>query len=78
MDTAKRTLLKSITWQTLGVVTMTAIAFPHTGSLLAALTVATSSCALGFVTFFLHERLWSRVAWGTLTRQTQRPAPLER
>jgi len=64
METHRRTFLKAITWQTLGVVTMTLLALPHTSSLVAALTVATSSCALGFVTFFIHERLWSRVAWG--------------
>ncbi|QDG79028.1 DUF2061 domain-containing protein [Labrenzia sp. PHM005] len=72
METQKRTLLKAITWQSLGVLTMTLLALPHTGSLAAAMTVATSSCALGFITFFVHERLWSRVSWGT-AHSAQRP-----
>ena len=56
--------MKCVTWQALGVVTMTALSYPHTDSLAAAITLAVSSCSLGFVTFFLHERLWSRIRWG--------------
>ncbi|WP_208999221.1 DUF2061 domain-containing protein [Roseibium sediminis] len=56
--------MKCVTWQALGVLTMTALSYPHTGSLAAAVTLAVSSCSLGFVTFFLHERVWSRIRWG--------------
>ncbi|WP_168156959.1 DUF2061 domain-containing protein [Roseibium sp. TrichSKD4] len=76
METSKRTLLKSVTWQGVGVFTMTILSYPHTGSVVAAITLAVSSCSLGFVTFFLHERLWNHVSWG-MTHPSERTKALD-
>ena len=67
MDTARRTLLKSITWQLLGLITVTALSYPKTGSLLTAFTLAASASGMGFACFFVHERIWSRIKWGRQT-----------
>lgn len=64
LDSTRRTLAKCITWQLLGIVTMTILSLPHTGSLLSALGLAVSASATGFVCFFLHEKIWNRVLWG--------------
>ncbi|SHL49485.1 DUF2061 domain-containing protein [Roseibium suaedae] len=64
METTRRTLLKTLTWQTMGVISMTLLSLPHTGSFLGALTLALSASATGFVCFFLHELVWNRVGWG--------------
>lgn len=64
MDTRSRTLLKAVTWQLLGIVTMTALSYPHTASLLDAFALALSASASGFVFFFVHECVWNRVRWG--------------
>ncbi len=67
METARRTFVKSITWQAMGIVTMTGLSYPHTGSVIGALSLATSASLTGFFCFFLHERLWSRVHWGRIS-----------
>ncbi|WP_417671904.1 DUF2061 domain-containing protein [Roseibium sp.] len=64
METARRTLVKSITWQLMGIVTMTLLSYPHTRSLVEAMSLAASASLTGFFCFFLHERIWSRVRWG--------------
>lgn len=64
METPARTILKAVTWQMLGILTMTAVSYPRTGSLTAAATLALSASATGFVCFFLHERVWNAVRWG--------------
>ena len=64
MDSSKRTFLKAISWQVSGFVVMALIGYVATGSFDAAAGVAVASTAIGFVAFFLHERLWDRIAWG--------------
>jgi uncharacterized membrane protein len=64
METRTRTMLKSLTWQMLGIVTMTALGYSQIGSLSGALSIAFSASAMGFVFFFVHERVWSRIGWG--------------
>lgn len=64
MDTIRRTIVKALTWQTLGVLTMIAISYPHTGSLWRSLTLAFSASISGFVFFLIHEKIWNRVHWG--------------
>ena len=59
-----RTVLKSLTWQTLGLVTTTATAFVLTGSIATGGAMAITSAAIGTVLFALHERAWDRVRWG--------------
>lgn len=64
METTRRTLIKTLTWQTMGIVSMTLLSLPHTGSFAEALTLAASASATGFVCFFLHETVWNRIGWG--------------
>ncbi|CCQ72888.1 conserved protein of unknown function [Magnetospira sp. QH-2] len=64
MDSATRTIVKSFSWQAMGMVTMTAISYPHTESLMSALTLALTSSASGFVFFLMHERIWNVIRWG--------------
>lgn len=71
MDSPLRTLIKALTWQATGLVTMTIIGFVATGSLRAGGSVALVSAATGLVFYALHERLWARVHWGLTTVETQ-------
>lgn len=64
MDTTSRTIVKSVTWQAMGIVSMTALSYPHTQSLIAALSLAVSASATGFVFFLVHEKVWNAVRWG--------------
>ncbi|MBO6519303.1 MAG: DUF2061 domain-containing protein [Rhodospirillales bacterium] len=64
MDTRSRTLLKALTWQMLGIVTMTALSYPHTDTIWSALALACSASASGFAFFIVHESVWNRIHWG--------------
>ena len=64
MDTKARMAAKATTWQISGLIVMTLIGLAFTGSLTAGGGIALVGCLTGFVNFFLHELLWSRVKWG--------------
>ncbi len=64
MDTNTRTLAKALTWNALGITVMTALSYPHTGSLLSAFGLSLSASASGFVCFLIHEKIWNGVRWG--------------
>ncbi|WP_223424558.1 DUF2061 domain-containing protein [Tateyamaria pelophila] len=64
MDTTLRLITKALTWQVAGLITMTAIGFVFTGSIAAGGGIALSGAIAGFVSYFLHEVAWSKIAWG--------------
>lgn len=64
METTRRTLLKSISWQLMGIVSMTALSYPQMSSLLSAISLAVSASLTGFICFFFHEKAWNRIRWG--------------
>lgn len=66
MDSPARSIVKAVTWQLLGLLTMTLLAWAATGSLTAAGGLALGAAATGFVCFILHERIWARIRWGRL------------
>ena len=64
METPLRSLVKSITWQALGLVTMTAITWALTGSLATGGAIALTGAVTGMAMYVLHERVWARIRWG--------------
>ncbi|HID32468.1 MAG TPA: DUF2061 domain-containing protein [bacterium (Candidatus Stahlbacteria)] len=64
LETHKRTLIKSITWRILGMVTTILIVYAFTGRLLLSLEVGGVEVVLKVIIYFLHERVWGRVSWG--------------
>ena len=72
MDLPRRTLAKALTWQAVGLVTMTLLGLAFTGSVGQGATLAGASTLLGLGCYVLHERAWARVGWG---RAAAFPAP---
>lgn len=64
MDSTFRLFTKAVTWQVAGFLTMTLIGFLFTGSVAAGSGIAFVGSVAGFVSYFVHEVVWSRVAWG--------------
>ncbi|NNE79824.1 MAG: DUF2061 domain-containing protein [Silicimonas sp.] len=64
MESRLRTIVKTVTWQTTGLLVMCAVAYFATGSLVVASGLALTSTAIGTVSYVLHERIWARIAWG--------------
>jgi len=64
METRTRSIVKAVSWQLVGLVTMTLLAFVVTGDLGAAGSLAIIGAISGFMCFFIHERVWAHIRWG--------------
>ncbi|WP_095590319.1 DUF2061 domain-containing protein [Actibacterium ureilyticum] len=64
METRKRTMVKAVLWNLIGLLAMLAVGFAATGSLALGGGMALVNTGLGFTLYILYERVWSRIAWG--------------
>ncbi|PCJ74837.1 MAG: hypothetical protein COA53_08620 [Rhodobacteraceae bacterium] len=64
METGKRTLVKTIIWQIVGLITMSAVGFAITGSIISGGVLALANTGVGIITYITYERIWSRINWG--------------
>ncbi len=64
METGKRTLVKTIIWQFIGLISMSLVGFAITGSLISGGALALANTAVGIVAYVTYERVWSRINWG--------------
>ena len=64
METTKRSVLKAVLWNALGLLSMTATGFLLTGSATVGGALAFLNTVLGLVVYFIYERIWARIAWG--------------
>jgi uncharacterized membrane protein len=68
MDTKIRTIAKAVTWQILGLFSMSTLAFWQTGSIGGSISLAVSASLTSIGVYVLHERVWSRIRWGRRMR----------
>jgi len=66
VDTPKRTWIKAILWNLLGLGMMSLVGALATGSFALGGLMALVNGAVGFVMYILHERFWAGIAWGRL------------
>ncbi|HEY8595769.1 MAG TPA: DUF2061 domain-containing protein [Devosiaceae bacterium] len=64
MEQPLRSVVKAVTWQILGLATMTGLAYVATGNLATSGGLALSAAAVSFLFFVLHERVWAHIGWG--------------
>lgn len=64
METAKRSLLKAVLWNGLGLVSMTLTGLYLTGSVTLGGALAAMNTLIGFTVYMIYERIWARIAWG--------------
>ncbi|WP_114287475.1 DUF2061 domain-containing protein [Candidatus Halocynthiibacter alkanivorans] len=72
MDSRRRLWAKAITWQVLGLFSMTALGAAFTGSFTAGGYFALAAAAIGLISYVIHERLWARVQWGRANKHISR------
>lgn len=65
-DRHLRTLVKTVGYRALMVLTTIAVAFGVTGDAGAALNIGIVANAIKTVAYYGYERLWARVSWGTV------------
>jgi len=66
METRKRTLVKAIVWNIIGLTVMSLVGLAMTGSVAIGGAMALVNTIIGLLTYILYERLWSRIAWGRI------------
>lgn len=64
MDSQKRTLLKALLWQLMGLAVMTLVGVLMTGSATVGGSIAVVNTGLGLITYVIYERVWARIQWG--------------
>jgi uncharacterized membrane protein len=64
VELKKRTWTKAFTWQLTGLIVMTAINYIYMGSFQSGLGLSALLTGVGLVTYYIHERVWSRLTWG--------------
>lgn len=64
METPRRTVVKTIVWNLLGLGVMSGVGLAMTGSFALGGTMAMINTLLGLLMYFAYERLWSRIRWG--------------
>lgn len=71
-----RSLVKGVSWRVTGTIDTIIISFLVTGHIPKALQIGGVEVVTKISLYYLHERIWSRIPWGTATIQTQmEPAP---
>jgi uncharacterized membrane protein len=64
MDTARRSLVKTISWRLTGSGATFLISYIIAGNFAMAGTIAVTQLVFNTVLYFLHERVWNRIHWG--------------
>ena len=62
-DSARKSLLKSISWRVLGTLDTIVISWILTGELTLALSIGSVEVFSKLILYFGHERLWNLVKW---------------
>ena len=66
METRVRSTVKAVLWTLIGLISMSVIGLLFTGSLSQGGLMAVVNAALGFISYLVYERVWSKVRWGRL------------
>lgn len=64
MDSGKRTVLKAILWNAIGLGSMMLVGYLATGSVALGGSIALANTGVGLVCYVLYERLWAGISWG--------------
>jgi uncharacterized membrane protein len=64
IDSASRSLVKTITWRITGSSAVFAISWAFTGSVGTAGTIALAQLIISTTLYFIHERIWNHISWG--------------
>ncbi|MFC1708614.1 DUF2061 domain-containing protein [Candidatus Omnitrophota bacterium] len=64
MEHPKRTLVKTITWRIIALVTTIAVVYIYSGDVHESLVVGIGANFLKMFFYYIHERVWNRVDFG--------------
>ena len=63
-ETKRRSLVKAITWRTLGTLDTITISYFLTGEMKTAVSIGGIEVFTKMFLYFFHERMWNYIKWG--------------
>lgn len=67
METRKRTIMKAILWNLIGLASMALVGLLMTGSIAIGGAMAVVNTVIGFIAYVFYERVWAGIAWGRIS-----------
>ncbi|WP_120632946.1 DUF2061 domain-containing protein [Ruegeria sp. EL01] len=64
METRRRSVVKAVVWNAMGLAVMTAVGLIATGSAAVGGAVALVNTAIGLTMYVVYERVWAGISWG--------------
>ena len=64
METRRRSVVKAVIWNLIGLAMMTVVGFVATGSMAVGGWMALVNAGIGLTSYVLYERVWAGVHWG--------------
>ena len=64
METRKRSFVKAVIWNLIGLASMILVGFIATGSVAVGGVMAVINTVIGFSLYLIYERVWSNISWG--------------
>jgi len=64
MDTASRSLVKTISWRITGSGATFGISYLISGDFVIAGSIASIQLVSNTILYFIHERIWNKITWG--------------
>lgn len=64
MESNWRSIVKTVTWRLTGSSATFAVSYAIVGSFAVSSTIALVQLTLNTALYYIHERIWSRIAWG--------------
>lgn len=66
METRRRTLVKAVLWNIIGLVMMSLVGFLATGSIAVGGGLAVANSVIGLTCYIIYERVWANISWGRM------------
>ena len=64
METRRRSVVKAVLWNAMGLAVMTVVGLVATGSAAVGGTLAIVNTAIGLTMYVVYERIWAGISWG--------------
>ena len=64
METRRRSVVKAIIWNAMGLAVITVVGLIATGSAAVGGVLAVVNTAIGLTLYVIYERIWAGISWG--------------
>lgn len=64
METRRRSVVKAIIWNAMGLAVMTVVGLIATGSAAVGGALAVVNTTIGLTLYVIYERIWAGISWG--------------